>query len=229
MTRSAASQRRRVDNTLHAPAACALVEEMVEASLHVIPRTLHDDIALVFPELATAAAVAGSSGGGGAHAAASRVLLAIPTFHVSAMQSIIEITDATELERLRLYQRFARFASALGHALRRRDGEAWSDWADLDGSAATTDRTMTIYDEVSGAKAMLGYRGTLCQCVPLIVHPIHGYHRLCVHTIIMWARAEDAKAALVELLAEWCDDDNESATARREVGGGVSTVSKRRS
>ena len=188
------SAQRRLDRTLAPPARCARLEEIVEASLHVVPPALRDDVKLVFPSL---------------HSPTALPLLAITTFHVARMH-IIDINDATERERMRLYQRFARFAAAISRKVAARHDLAVCDWADIDGCAAHGERTMTIYDEVSGAKAMLGYRGTLCQCVPVVVHPTHGYANLAVHTMCLRADAADAKAALSEVLREWADGGDDA-------------------
>jgi len=54
---------------------------------------------------------------------------------------------------------------------------------------------MTIYDEVSSTRATLGYSTFLYMGVQIVHHPVIGYERLGVHTVLMWARPEDAKEA----------------------------------
>ena len=203
------STQRRLDRTIAPPARCVRLEETLEASLHVVPPTLLDDVKLVFPSLMSPA---------------SLPLLAITTFHVARIH-IVDINAATERERMRLYQRFARFAATVSASLAARsDGSAVCDWADIDGCAAHGERTMTIYDEVSGAKAMLGYRGTLCECVPVVVHPTHGHARLAVHTMCLRAASADAKAALSEVLREWADDGGDALRDREDCNGAGSSV-----
>jgi len=69
------------------------------------------------------------------------------------------------------------------------------DIPDIDGAATFGRSTITIYDEVSSTRAILGYSTFLYMGVQIVHHPVIGYARLGVHTVLMYARPEDAKEA----------------------------------
>ena len=128
-----------------------------------------------------------------------RFLMAIPVFLVADFD-IIERNTRTEAERLRLWCAFQHFANVFKAMLGQRDPIALSDYSDLDGSAATTRRTGTIYNEVQSCKALLGYRIKLCECVPIVSHPTYGWDHLVVHTVVAWCKVGDARAVLGSLI-----------------------------
>ncbi len=124
-----------------------------------------------------------------------RFLMAVPVFLLANFE-IMERNEETEAERLRLWCAFQHFANVFKAMMGQRDALALSDYSDLDGSAATTRRTGTIYNEVQSCKALLGYRIRLCECVPIVSHPQLGWDKLVVHTVVAFCRQSDAQAVL---------------------------------
>jgi hypothetical protein len=181
-----AAATRRLKRTLVAPCSIQGEEEneIFEASLHEVPRSLHSEIALVFPDLKTDR----NSG---------RQLLALPTYH-AAQFSILEINEATEAERLRLFLRFRDFASSFRDQLTKLDPDAFLDIPDIDGAAAFSRSTMTIYDEVTSTRSLLGYSTFLYMGVQMVQHPRFGYAKLALHTMIVWAQKEDVQMLLLD-------------------------------
>jgi len=186
---SAASKRREKNTLLHSRplSSSSDEEEYFEASLHQLPRTLTSEIKLVFPDLASRAQPNNNGD-------TARKLLAIPTYHTASF-SILEINDKTEAERLRLFLRFKTYAQTLSQHLKQIDPLSSLDIPDIDGAATFGRATITIYDEVSSTRALLGYSTFLYMGVQIVHHPVIGYARLAVHTVLMYARPEDAKEA----------------------------------
>jgi len=194
------ADKRREKNTLLSPRPLLLLSSAntyFEASLHQLPRTLNNEMKLVFPDLASQNQ---SSDG------TTRKLLAIPTYQTAAF-SILEINDQTEAERLRLFLRFKSYAQDLSQHLSQIDPLSSLDIPDIDGAATFGRTTVTIYDEVSSTRALLGYSTFLYMGVQIVHHPKIGYSKLAVHTVLMYARPDDAKEAFlrmekVQLLSE---------------------------
>lgn len=177
---------RRAKRTLLAPRCIQVGEDhSFEVSLHEVPRSLHSDIALVFPDLQTER----NSG---------RQLLVVPTFH-AAQFAILEINEATEAERLRLFLGFKEFASSFQENLSKLDPDSFVDIADIDGAATFSRSTVTIYDEVTSTRALLGYSTFLYMGVQLVQHPRLGYGKLALHTMIVWAHKSDVLGLLLDL------------------------------
>lgn len=185
---SSAAFQRREKNTLLNPRAILPLDEdnygCFEASLHQLPRTLNSEIKLVFPDLASQTQSRDIT----------RKLLAIPTYQTAAFP-ILEINDETEAERLRLFIRFKKYAQDFSEHLSQIDPDSLLDIPDIDGSATFTRSTVTIYDEVSSTRAILGYSTFLYMGVQIVQHPRMGYAKLAVHTVLVYARPDDAKEA----------------------------------
>ena len=107
-------QARRLRATLMSPTRMQHLEDGVEVSLHEVPRALHTECCLVYPSLpehiraAKMASRAAAPDTG--HANGLRQLLAIPTFHLAALD-IMHRNDDTEAERARVFARFAHLAN----------------------------------------------------------------------------------------------------------------------
>jgi len=183
-----AASKRREKNTLLKPRPLILAsddDDYFEASLHHLPRTLNGEIKLVFPDLASKIQPSYDT---------TRKLLAIPTYQLAAF-SILEINEETEAERLRLFLRFKAYAQDLSKHLSQIDPSSSLDIPDIDGSATFSRSTVTIYDEVSSTRAILGYSTFLYMGVQIVQHPRMGYAKLAVHTVLVYARPDDAMEA----------------------------------
>ena len=191
--KQSAGERRRAKQTLLLP---LLIEGLAcfEVSLHQVPRAIRGECELVFPDLLPFLAVKKSSSDG-------RELLALPTMH-QADFSILELNEKTEGERLRLFLRFSHFALALKALLSEVDPGSFATFPDIDGGAAVGQSSITIYDEVSSTKSLLGYRVFLYMGVQIIDHPNWGFKKLAVHTILLYARPLQAQAVLLQLAAK---------------------------
>ena len=198
------SQRRQAKRqraTRMAPTRMQHLEDGVEVSLHEVPLSLHTECCLVYPSLREhirAAKMARQAAAPGT----ARQLLAIPTFHVAAFD-IMHRNDDTEAERARVFARFAHLANIYCTLLRRHDPDAFADFSDLEGIASLTESTGTVFDEVSSARALLGYKVVPYMGVPIVHHPVLGSNRLCVHTIILHARLNDALHLLKQFVQEY--------------------------
>lgn len=167
-----------------------------EASLHQIPRTLQSEIALVFPDVASQFILEKKNACG--NVGSKREYLAIPTCHAAEFP-IIEINEETEEERLRIFLRFKNFAAEFARRLKQRDASSLVDIPDIDGSATFSRATVTIYDEVASTRSILGYSTFLYMGIQIVHHPRIGYAKLALHTMVLFARPEDARDTYLEM------------------------------
>jgi hypothetical protein len=186
--KSAAERRRAKQNILLPVPLDGLAN--FEASLHKVPRTMRLDCEMVFPDLRQFLAQNKAAADG-------RELLAIPTMHRSDF-GILERNDKTEGERLRLFLIFSQFATMLKTLLAGVDPGSFVDFPDIDGGAAIGQSSVTIYDEVSSTRSLLGYRVFLYMGVQIVEHPNWGFSNLAVHSILLYTRPTDAEKVLLK-------------------------------
>lgn len=183
---SSAVSDRRKKRTLLFPRAL-LADGDFEASMHELPRTLFSEVKLVFPDIASCC-----------NREDERELLTVPTFH-SASFSILEMNEGTDNERLRLFLRFKDYAADFLKELKNIDVSSVGDIPDIDGSATFSRSTVTIYDEVSSTRSLLGYSTFLYMGVQMVQHPRIHYSKLAVHTMVLFAKPGDAMEAFIRL------------------------------
>lgn len=187
---SSAAAKRREKRTLLPPRPIITTDDDIsyEISLHQLPKTLHNEIALVFPDLAAQNLKDGSG----------RELLAIPTYHTASME-ILERNQTTEDERLRIFLCFKDLATQFRNELSKLDSMSNVDIPDIDGSATFSRSTVTIYDEVSSTRSILGYSTFLYMGVQMVHHPRIGYSKLAIHTMILYGRPDDVKQVFLKV------------------------------
>ena len=178
-----------------------------EASLHQLPRTLHGEIELVFPDIASQAKREKKEmmkEGEGKGTSTGREYLVIPTFHIAEF-SILERNDQTEDERLQIFLRHRDFATEFMKLLKEKDHDSQLDMPDIDGSSTFSigGHTLTVFDEVASTRSILGYSTFLYMGVEIVHHPRIGYQKLSIHTIVMYARPKDAEETYYELLKQY--------------------------
>ena len=188
-----------------------------EASLHNLPRTLYNEIELVFPDIASQVKydkqkndkmrIMNNNDDNN-----KREYFVIPTYHI-AQHSILELNDKTENERLTIFLRFKdHFATDFYNLLKQKDQYALLDIPDIDGSASTLfssngdsngNYSSTIYDEVASTRSILGYSTFLYCGLQIVSHPCYGYEKLAIHTIIIYSRLTDVKETYMELFKRY--------------------------
>jgi len=180
-----------------------------EASVHHIPRTLNSEIDVVFPEIASQARrekrqKLKNNDGRRFDASGEREYLVLPTFHVANF-SILERNDRSEDERVRIFLRFRHFAVEFRKRLAQKDSKAQLDIPDIDGAStfSTSGHTTSAYDEVASTRSVLGYSTFLYMGVQIVHHPRIGYEKLAIHTMVIYARAQDVEEIFYELLKKW--------------------------
>jgi hypothetical protein len=198
-----------------------------EASLHNLPRTLYNEIELVFPDIASQVKydkqkndkirIMNDDN--------KREYFVIPTYHI-AKNSILELNDKTENERLCIFLRFKDyFVTDFYNLLKQKDQYALLDIPDIDGSASTLfssngdsggNYSSTIYDEVASTRSILGYSTFLYCGLQIVSHPSYGYEKLAIHTIIIYSRLIDVKETYMELFNRYNKMTNESNRINRK-------------
>ena len=186
--RSDRRHQRRKERTVSQPAILTKSPSntFFQVSLHKIPSSLTQEVKLVFPSLNELLKRKDDP---------ERLLLAIPTLHTTQFE-ILERNETTELERVRIFTRFAHFSNIFQTLLAKKDPEAFVDYVDIDGGASLTDGGQAVYDECMSMKALLGYKLTNYMGVTMIVHPLQGWKNLTLHTIITYGKRKD----IVEIL-----------------------------
>ena len=187
-----------------------------EASLHNLPRTLYNEIELVFPDIASQVKYDKQKNDKmrimNDNDDNKREYFVIPTYHI-AKHSILELNDKTENERLNIFLRFKdHFATDFYNLLKQKDQYALLDIPDIDGSASTLfssngdsggNYSSTIYDEVASTRSILGYSTFLYCGLQIVSHPCYGYEKLAIHTIIIYSRLTDVKETYIELFKRY--------------------------
>jgi hypothetical protein len=207
-----------------------------EASLHNLPRTLYNEIELVFPDIASQVKYDKqrndkmrimNDDNNNNNNNNKREYFVIPTYHI-AKHSILELNDKTENERLRIFLRFKNyFVTDFYNLLKQKDQYALLDIPDIDGSASTLfsnsngdsdgcgggggNYSSTIYDEVASTRSILGYSTFLYCGLQIVSHPNYGYEKLAIHTIIIYSRLIDVKETYMELFKRYNKINEESS------------------
>ena len=157
-----AKEKRRL-RTLVEPFVCRLPgalgsveEEPLEVSAHEAGPAFGQFLPLAFPEL---------------H---GRSKFNVVVVIQPARMCIMEITQETEEERLRLYTSYVAFAERVRTRVLRVAPGAFLDYADMDGTAVTTTTGAGLFNEVEVAHAVLGYQVTSIGGVSVVVHPRWG-------------------------------------------------------
>ena len=201
-----------------------------EASLHNLPRTLYNEIELVFPDIASQVKYDKQKNDKmrimNNNDDNKREYFVIPTYHI-AQHSILELNDKTENERLTIFLRFKdHFATDFYNLLKQKDQYALLDIPDIDGSASTLfssngdssgNYSSTIYDEVASTRSILGYSTFLYCGLQIVSHPCYGYEKLAIHTIIIYSRLTDVKETYMELFKRYNINDESNQIESIEI------------